>query len=409
MGVKAVSKLVWVVRGKVGLQAFFVGLIAFALLRLLAPPPTPYDYFSRLAQAFAAGRIHLSEAPAALNELIPAGPSRFYVPYPPFPAVILAPFVMLGLPLSQTALANFLGALNVSLGFMLAWLTGRKLIPAGSSSRETALLMALFLGLSTPNFFLASVGSAWYLAQVVATTCLLLAAISALQKCSLLAGVFLGAAYWSRLPVILNFPLLLLLLLENRPHLDRKAIFKITLRFGVGPALFICLNGLYNLVRFGVPWDVGYFLIPHVLAEPWYARGLFHPSYIGRHLEILFFRLPKKVAGFPYLIPSWSGMAIWLTTPAAALGLLVPPKTRLALTSWVSLFLTAVPSLFHGTTGFAQFGYRFALDSILPLFFLVYLGGRRSPRLLRWILVALGIVVNVWGTFLINRLGLVGW
>ena len=36
------------------------------------------DYFVRLADAFLHGRLYVTEAPTWLNELIPAGPGRWY-------------------------------------------------------------------------------------------------------------------------------------------------------------------------------------------------------------------------------------------------------------------------------------------------------------------------------------------
>ncbi|HEX4744977.1 MAG TPA: hypothetical protein VFW12_09965, partial [Candidatus Limnocylindria bacterium] len=40
---------------------------------------TDYDYYGRLAQAFAEGRWWLDEAPSWLNELLPCGESRYCV------------------------------------------------------------------------------------------------------------------------------------------------------------------------------------------------------------------------------------------------------------------------------------------------------------------------------------------
>lgn len=386
-----------------------LGIAAFIALRLLAPPPTPYDYFYRLAQTLTTGRLYLTEAPPWLNELIPAGPKRFYVPYPPMPAIILTPFVFLGIPIDQMFLANILGATNVSLSFIVALLVSKSM-PSRLTVKEHALLMALFVGFNMPHFFLASVGSAWYLAHVVATTFLLLATIAALNRFALWTGLFLGAAYWSRLPTLLATPLLLYLLVNQRGKNEpRKQLVFLLLRFFLGIGVFVTLNSLYNYTRFGVPWDVGYTLIPGVLSEPWYQKGIFHPSYIRRHLNVLLFGLPKRAIDFPYLMPSWAGMAIWLTTPVLLLILLAFPSSKLALVSWLSLLLTSLPSLLHGTTGFAQFGYRFVMDSILPLFFLVYLGISKVSRYLTWLLILVGVVINFWGVFTINRLGLVGW
>lgn len=391
------------------LPAALLGIVTFIILRLLAPPPTPYDYFSRLAHAFVTGRLYLIQAPPWLNELIPAGPERFYIPYPPMPAVLLVPFVFLGVSLDQTLLANILGAINVSLGFIAAVAVSKLILPR-LKVREHALLMALFVGFNMPHFFLASVGSAWYLAHVVATTFLFLATLAALNGLALWTGLFLGAAYWSRLPTLLTTPLLLYLLVNQLDkNKSRKQLIFLLLRFFLGVGVFATLDSFYNYARFGVPWDVGYTLIPGVLSEPWFQKGLIHPTYLSRHLRVLFLSLPKRIPIPPYFRPSLGGLAIWITTPAILLIILAPPINLLAGMSWLSLILTALPALFHGTTGFSQFGYRRIMDSVLPLFFLVYFGMSKVSRPLTWFLILMGIVINFWGVFTINRLGLVGW
>ena len=50
------------------------------------------DYFVRLADAMLHGRIYLTQAPSWLNELIPRN-GVWYVAYPPWPAILLIPFV----------------------------------------------------------------------------------------------------------------------------------------------------------------------------------------------------------------------------------------------------------------------------------------------------------------------------
>src|SRR3989304_5940080 len=83
---------------------------------------------------------------------------------------------------------------------------------------------------------------------------------------------------------------------------------------------------LYNYVRFGPIADVAAALRPGISEEPWFQRGLFHPSYSLRHLRVLFLALPVVVPRPPYLLVPWGGVAIWITTPAFVYALRAPRR-----------------------------------------------------------------------------------
>ncbi len=382
------------------LHAVGLFLIGFIIIFLLAPEPTHFDYYARLSDAFVNGRPYLTEAPHWLNELIPAGSNRYYVPYPPLPAILLIPFTLLAISNPQPLLAHMLGGMNLALVYLFTRkLTHRLSLPA---KKDLFLAAALFLTLSTPHLFLASVGSAWYLAQITGVTLTLAAALAALNKKRFLAGLLLSAAYLARLPMILSAPLIIYLSLETFPDSVIAFVKKIA-PFVLGLSVGILINGAYNYARFGTPLDIGYRLIPGVLDEPWYDKGIFHPSYIRNHLEVIFTSLPERLDSFPYLKPRFTGLAIWITTPALIVFAFARRPTRLTLLAWLTFFISLVPSLFHGTTGFSQFGYRFMLDAALPLTVLFVLGTRKHRRL-AWTLLTIGIAINIWGTILINKL-----
>src|SRR3989304_2729448 len=67
---------------------------------------------------------------------------------------------------------------------------------------------------------------------------------------------------------------------------------------------------LYNYVRFGPIADVAAALRPGISEEPWFQRGLFHPSYSLRHLRVLFLALPVVVPRPPYLLVPWGGVGV---------------------------------------------------------------------------------------------------
>ena len=355
---------------------------------------TPYDYFSRLAQAFLSCRYWLTENPPWLSELIPAEGGKFYTVYPPMPALILTPFVFIFKEkFEQQYLAHILGALIAVLAFQIS-LKIKK-------DTKLAVWSAFLAGAGNIIWFLASVGSAWYLGQVTSCFFLLLAINEILgQKRAFVTGLFIGAAYLSRIHTILSLPFFLFLL--NSPQKS----FRETLKLGLGILPFFLFNSFYNYLRFGTILDRGYALIPGIFEEPWYQNGLVSLAYIPSHLKIIFLGLPKIKQSFPYLIPSWGGMAIWLTTPAFIFSLAAPFKEKPVRFAWLAIFFIALLVFCHGGTGFSQFGYRYAVDFYPFLIYLTIKGvARKGLKKKHWLLLALSVLVNLWGVIWINKFG----
>lgn len=358
---------------------------------------TPYDYFTRLADAFLHGRSYLTENPPWLNELIPAGENKFYVVYSPMPAIISIPFVLLfGTNFPQQYIAHLVGAGIVVLTAQLAYLFNK--------DKKFALWVASLVGFGSIIWFLSASGSSWYLGQITATFFLLAALIESLDKKRFfIIGIFLGAAYLSRIHTILSLPLYIFLLKD-----ELKNRSPVNLLLGILP--FLSFYAAYNFLRYGVLWDKGYVLIPGLLKEPWYQKGLFHPSYISRHLKIIIGALPTIQNTPPFLMPSWNGLAIWITTPAFIYSFKASFKKHEVKLSWLALLSIAIVVFSHGTTGFAQFGYRFAVDFYPFLIFLLIIGlSKKRLKWHHWVLLIISIVVNFWGVIWINKFGWVSY
>lgn len=365
-------------------------IFTFIIYLITSAGNTPYDYFIRLADAFLHARYWLTENPPWLSELIPAGENKFYVVYPPMPALLSLPFVLVfGKNFPQQYLAHLVGAGIVVASFLLALIISHK--------KTVALYAAMLIGFGSIVWFLSSAGSSWYIGETTAAFFLLLALLEGFgRKRSFVVGVLLGAACLARLQAILFFPLFLFLI-RRRLH------------FLLGLGIFVMIYAGYNLARFGNLLETGYGLIPGVLGEPWYEKGLFHLSYIPRHLEVVFFALPKIINDQPYIVPSWSGMAIWVTTPAFIFSLFAPLKERVVPLTWLSVSAITLAIFLHGTTGFAQFGYRFAVPLYPFLLLLTVKGLGTHLRWYHWALLVVSIVVNLWGVLWINKFGWVSF
>ena len=336
------------------------------------------------------GKFYLSDNPYWLNELIPIN-NKFYVAYPPMPGILGIPFILVFRHFEQQYLAHLLGAGIVALTGAVAYKIKKDI--------KLAIWSAILVGSSTIIWFMSSVGSAWYLGQLTAAFFMTAGILIAMgRKNALIAGIFVGAAYLSRLHTILALPIFLYFYHEKRS-------FKNYARLAVGIAPFVLFNFFYNFSRFGVIWDKGYILIPGVLDEPWYRYGLFSIRYIPNHLKVIFGALPKFIQKPPFVIPSWEGLAIWATTPAFVYAFFNKIREPLVLTSWTCIGLIALVVFSHGATGWAQFGYRFAVDFYPILTLLTIKSASRGLRWHHWVLLILGILVNLWGVTWINKSG----
>lgn len=369
--------------------------------------PAPYNNFVRLADAVLHGRLYLTENLSWL-ELAPYE-GRYYIVPPPMPAILLLPLTAVyGLSTNQTIVSIFFGSLNVP----LAYLTAKAL----TNNRSIQIASAVMFGFGTIMWWVTTAGGVWTFSSVISVTFLFIAILLTLHKAHpFLSGLALGASYWSRLPTILSFPFFVIMYAEqwyksdNTKSILKRISIKPLFFLGLGAGIFVVMNALYNYVRFDTPFDVSYYLIPGILDEPWYKEGIFDISYIPRHLKVIFTGLPHFSYEAPYITPSWDGMAIWLTTPAFIYAFFAGIRNRLAIGCWITIALIAFLDFCHGTWGFTQFGYRFAVD-FYPFLFLLTVKGIGDE--LKWhhkALISLGILVNLWGVLWIHKFGWVGY
>jgi len=105
----------------------------------------------------------------------------------------------------------------------------------------------------------------------------------------------------------------------------------------------------------------------------------------------------------PLAIPSDVGTSILLSAPGLLLSLFAFRNrafARLAMGSGVAVLIVMIFNLAHFSQGWVQWGYRFSLDFLPFLLPMVALGAARAdgrPRLLAWVLVVAGLLVNLWG------------
>ncbi len=385
---------------------------------------TPYNHFALLADAWLDGNLHLQEGPPkyAHNNDFAHFNGKWFVAFPPFPAVLLLP------------LAAYAGdPEGVRDGQFFLWLAGlgpTLLFLALERMRELELstrapwhnaVLSVCFAFGTVYFFTAEQGTVWYAAHVVGVilaASYLLFSLGASRP--FLAGACVGLGLMTRAPLAFAVPLFALeaLRVHGSEELDLTGGFWAGatawlrgVRWSrVVPAyawfaapILVCLGLTFwlNHARFGDAFDSGY----QYLTVAWQARmktwGLFHYHYLSRNLGVVLSMLPWVGHDVPFQINA-HGLALWFTTPLY-FWLLWPRRVAaLHWALWITVACVAVPTLFYQNTGWAQFGYRFSNDYAVFLFALLALGGR-PLRSLFALAAAWSIAINSFGACTFGR------
>lgn len=388
-----------------------VYLVTIAVFFAFAAPErltkhTPYNHFALLAESWLEGRLDLGGAPpgyAGMNDFARFD-GRWYVTFPPFPAVLLLPLVKLGGRATRVQDGQFfiwLAGVAPAVLF-LAFEKLRRLSLSPRSTRANAVLALLF-AFGSVYFFSAEQGTVWFAAHVVGAglaALYLLFAIDAERP--LLAGLMIGFGFMTRSPLLFAVPLFafeaarvsLRELEGDAPRspkeqlvsfwrrLHKGKVLKLYAAFSVPILVVIAFALWHNDARFGNPFDFGYEHLTVRWAERMKKWGLFHYHYLGRNLGVMLASLPYWVKNgpVPFQINA-HGLALWVTTPLYFW--LIWPKHRgpLHLPLWLTVIAVGIWTCLYQNTGWVQFGWRFSNDYAVFLFALLAIGGRRMGPL----------------------------
>lgn len=394
---------------------------------------TPYNHYAHLAQAWLQGRHDLGGPPpsyAGGNDFA-LFQGRWYISFPPFPAVLMAPLVAVaGSP------ENFRD------GQFVVWLAGvapaalflvlEKLRRTGRTERTEAddLRLALLFAFASVYFFTAVQGTVWFAAHVVGCSLAALFVLCALDaERPWLAGALLGCMFLTRPTTALVgvfFVAEALRVAYTRPQggeprelpsegtfferieatvtgADRATLVRLGVAFAV-PVL-VCLAGAswFNWSRFHNPSPSAFG--HEFLTVVWQGRiqkwGLFSVHFLPKNLAVAFASLPwlpAKGEPWPGHVPfmvSGHGLALWFTTPIY-FWLAWPRRVGpLFLFAALAALGPCLMNLLYQNSGWFQFGYRFSNDYAVFLFVMLAASGRRLGKLF-WVAAAWSIL---WATF----------
>jgi hypothetical protein len=347
---------------RVELLLFGFTLVAYALSSgSMFPRQSLAPHFVYQADAFLHGQLALTSRPPNLNDWV-FEHGRWYVSFPPFPAVLMVPFVALfGLAFDDTAFTVVFGALNVALLYRLLRRLGELGEEDGPALGEwNRAAYALLFGFGTLAWSCAIRGEVWFTAETVGVTLTLLYLLSALR-------------------------------------VRKLALFALPIAAVAAPIAWM------NWVRFGNPADFGHgHLYANRVNQQIQEYGLFHYHFLERNLHAAFTRLPE-IQFHPLRIGfNGEGMSLFVTTPLFACLLWPREKPRLHVPLWLTAAAIAVPGFFYQNSGWFQFGFRFSLDYTPYLIVLLALG-RRPMTAAFWALAGAGVAVNAWGAAVFNR------
>ena len=390
--------------------------------------PSPNNHYVHLAHAWLEGRLDLGGDPPGTNDWAcfdtvsrgpcPAGQYRFsgpdaeryrwYVSFPPLPAILLLPVVAIfGLAtLDALFWALFAGAAPALLFIVLRFLreSGR----SGRSPRDDLLVTTLF-AVGSVYYFVAAQGTVWFAAHVVAAACVCLyLSCSFGARRPAVAGLALGLAFLSRPATLLLAPFFVLEAVtaakkEPRAPSDSASRILRTLgTFAVPLAAVVVFAMWHNAARFGDPFEFGH----RFLQIRWRSRietwGLFSTHYLPRNLTVFFLSMPWLIQSSPFVRITRHGLALWFTSPNLLWSLWPKKADATVVALWAAVLPTALCTLLYQNTGWVQFGYRFSLD-YLPLLFVLVALSRRRFGVAFLSCAAFAILVNTFGAVTFDR------
>jgi len=317
--------------------------------------------YSRLAASFLEGKLYL--LPRPINNWADTAPfsGYLYSALGPLPAVLLAPLVWMGnvLHLGQLSLVATLAV------FYLCFRLAGKF----NYSYNEACWLALAFCFGTSFVGAAALATSNHFAHVLAVMFLFIAINEYEGSCRLsIVGGLIGLALATRLPAGLNIIcFVLLVLLGSAPAQKRLAdLAKLVLPF----AAILGVLALYNYARFGNLLESGYGYQVNGMGLPyanWNVPGNsagppISLSNIPGHLWIFLFGLPSS-AGVGTSVLLMSPHLIYLCSVSRW------DLTHKVIVVNVAIVLITV--LAFRSTGFEQVGYRFSLDFLPFVFWLL--------------------------------------
>ena len=372
------------------------------------------DYTFEIASALLSGELGLRDKPPEwLNEMIPYG-NRYYSAFPLGAVLSMVPVALLQKAslihdFPARILAALIAGACVYFFFQLTKAFGADYSSLKPKPLSRRILLALFPVFATWTWCNLGMGGAWQIALGLA----LLGETAALyftlvRRSPFIAGLFFALAAGNRTELFITAPFYLYLFWrpsnENTSIQSRTARMKhglsanapMVIDFLTLPVALALLTAAYNFARFHSLSDFGYFHIPEVRDEPWYAHGLFSVHSIPWNVHKMVFQGFRDDPKFPFISFDPFGCSILLSSPF--LFLLFRNGGKYKVICWIAIGLLTFILWCHGNPGGWQFSYRYAMI-LLPWMFLLLTGnGPSSITITEISLFAVSVAINATAT-----------
>jgi hypothetical protein len=338
---------------------------------------------------------------------IAARSSIRYVSFPPFPAVLMVPFVAIwGLQFNDVLFTALWAALNPALLFLLL----RELRRRGLSRRSVSddLWLTAMFGVGSVYYFCSVIGQVWFTALIVGVTVSIGYVWASLDaERPALAGLCMGLGFATRPSWLYAVPLFLWEAVRVsggwaalKVPAGWRTLVPRLVRFAVPVAVIGAVLAWHNWARFGSPFEFGH----RFLNVQWQERigryGLFNYHFLSRNLAAALVLLPRIMTHAPFVKISQHGMSLLVTSPNLAYTVMPQERNHLTRPLWLTIAAFAIPGLLYQNSGYIQFGYRFSLDYMIYFMVLLAIGNRRFTRLFKaLVVVAFGINLFLAITF----------
>jgi len=332
-----------------------------------------------------------------------------YVSFPPFPAVLMVPFVAIWhLQFNDVLFTALWAGLNPALLFLLLGDLRRR----GLSRRTVSddLWLTAFFGVGSVYYYCSVIGQVWFTAQITFVTMSIGYAWASLDaERPGLAGLCTGLAFATRPTGLFMAPLFLLEAVRVsggwealRSRGGWRALAPRLARFAVPVAAIGAVLAWHNWTRFGNPSEFGH----RFLNVQWQDRigryGLFNYHFLSRNLAAALVLLPRIMTRAPFVKFSQHGMSLLVTSPNLAYTVMPQERSRLTRPLWLTIAAVAIPSLLYQNSGYVQWGYRFSLDYMVYFVVLLAIGDRRFTRWFK-ALIVIAFAINLFLAITFDR------
>lgn len=347
-----------------------------------------------LSQRFLDGKVSMS-----VYKLPPRDISNYYenyyVYFGPLSSLMLMPVVLV---LGEKTPQVLIGIFSMVVSFISVYYISLKF----RFNRIDSLWLSLFFVFSTVLFSSSVINITAYQVEALGVPFILLSICTYLYKRNaFLVGIFIGLAILTRFTLMLAVSFFFFEMIQKRFTFKQFVIFLIPVILAIG------LLGAYNNRRFHSVLETGYAYNISKASDGLsknHTYGEINLLHLPGNLYSFLVMAPEPlfmdgkdgfILRFPYMKASPWGLAIWFTSPLFLLLVLRFKKGMYTISSVNASILLSLPVVFWYSIGYAQFGYRYALD-FLPFLFLILLPCL-SPKLSKTAiaLIITGVLFNL--------------